>query len=56
MGRQTNTFLLTYLLSTPWKRVLLAKLTGSQPVKFPSFYGTQRLITAFTSARRLSLS
>jgi len=33
-------YLLTYLL-TPWSRVLLEKLTGSQLVKkFPTFYGT----------------
>jgi hypothetical protein len=32
-------------------------LTGLQPVKkFPAFYGTQCFITAFTSARHLSLS
>jgi hypothetical protein len=48
--------LLTYLL-TPWSRVLLEKLTSSQKVKkLPAFYGTQRFITAFTSARHLSLS
>jgi hypothetical protein len=42
---------------TPWSRVLLEKLTGFQPVnKFPVFYGTRRFITAFTSARHLSLS
>jgi len=42
---------------TPWSRVLLEKLTGSQPVKkFPTFYGTQRFITAFTNALHLSLS
>ena len=47
---------LTYLL-TPWSRVFLEKLTGSQLVKkFPAFYGTPRFITAFTSARHLSLS
>ena len=46
----------TYLL-TPWCRVLLEKLTGLQLVKkFPAFYGTRRFITAFTSARHLSLS
>jgi hypothetical protein len=46
--------LLTYLL-TPWRRVLLEKLTGSQLLKnFPAFYGTRRFITAFTSARQLS--
>jgi len=50
------TYLLTYLL-TPCSRVVLENLTGSQLVKkFPAFYGTRRFITAFTSARRLSLS
>ena len=49
------TYLLTYLL-TPCSRVLLEKLAGSQPIKkFPAFYGTRRFITAFTSARHLSL-
>ena len=48
--------LLTYLL-TPWCRVLLEKLTGLQLVKkFPTFHGTRRFITAFTSFRHLSLS
>ena len=43
-------------LLTPWGRVL-EKLTGSQLVKkFPAFYGTRRFITAFTSARHLSLT
>jgi hypothetical protein len=47
---------LTYSL-TPWSRVLLEKLTGLQLVKkFPSFYRTQRFITALTSASHLSLS
>ena len=42
---------------TPWSRILLEKLTGSQLVKkFPTFYGTRRFITAFTRARQLSLS
>ena len=42
---------------TPWSRVLLQKLTGFQLVKkFPTFYGTPRFITTFTSARLLSLS
>jgi len=42
--------LLTYLL-TPWSRVLLEKLTGFQLVKkFSAFYGTRRIITAFTHA------
>ena len=45
-----------YLL-TPLSRVLLENLTVSQLVKkFPAFYGTRRFITAFTSARHLSLS
>jgi len=42
---------------TPWSRVLLEKLTSFQLVKkFPAFYGTRRFVTAFTSARHLSLS
>jgi hypothetical protein len=46
----------TYLL-TPWRRVLLEKLTGLQLVrKFPAFYGTRRFIAAFTSAQHLFLS
>jgi len=49
-------FLLTYLL-TPWSRVFLEKLTGSQLLKkFPAFCKTRRFITAFTSDRQLSLS
>ena len=49
-------FLLTYSL-TPWSTVLLEKPPVLQPVKkFPAFYGTRRFITAFTSARHLSLS
>jgi hypothetical protein len=37
---------------TPWSRVLLEKLTGSQLVKkFSVIYGIRRFITAFTSAR-----
>jgi hypothetical protein len=49
-------YLLTFLL-TPWSKVLLEKLTGSQlDMKFPAFYGTRRFITAFTIARHFSLS
>jgi hypothetical protein len=45
--RRTNTYSFT-----PWSRVLLEKLTGFQPVKkFPTFHGTQRFISRFTSAR-----
>ena len=48
-------FRLWYLF-TQWSRVLLEKLTDSQLVKkFPAFFGTRRFITAFTSARQLSL-
>ena len=54
----------TFCLSTHWRqaltawiKVLLEKLTGSQLVKkFPTFYRNRRFITAFTSARHLSLS
>jgi hypothetical protein len=54
-GLIKTTHLLTYLLTT-WSRVLLEKLTGFQLVKkFPPFCGTRRFITAFTSARHLSL-
>jgi hypothetical protein len=43
-------------LLTPWSRVFLEKLTGSQLVKkLPAFYGTRKFITAFTSARYLTL-
>ena len=48
--------ILTYLL-IPWSIFLLQKLTGSQLAKkVPAFYGTQSFITAFTSARHLSLT
>ena len=41
---------------TRWRIVYPEKLTGSKLVKkFPAFYGTRRFITAFTSARNLSL-
>jgi hypothetical protein len=44
-------------LLNPWSRDLLEKPTRLQLVKkFPAFYGTRRLITAFASARHLSLS
>jgi len=50
------TYIHTYLL-TPWSRVLLQKLTCFQSVKkFPAFHITRRFITAFKSARQLSLS
>jgi len=49
------TYLLTYLL-TPFSRYLFQKLTGFQLLKnFPEFYWTRLFITAFTSARHLSL-
>ena len=50
------TILTPYLL-TPWRRVLLEKLTGLRLVKkFPAFHGTRRFITALTSVLHLSLS
>jgi len=49
-------YLLTYL-PTPWSRVLPEKLTVLQLVKkFPTFYGTRRFITTFTSPCELPLS
>ena len=46
----------TYFL-TPWNRILLEKLTDFQVVKkFFAFYGNRGFISAFTSARHLSLS
>ena len=57
MTWQINCNILTAYLLTPWSRVLLEKQIGSHVVKkFPVFYGTQRFITAVTSARQLSLS
>jgi hypothetical protein len=42
---------------TPWSRVLPEKLKRPQLLKkFPAFYGTRRFITAYTTARHLSLS
>ena len=41
---------------SPWSRTLPENLTSLELVKeFPAFYGTRRFITAFTSARQLSL-
>jgi hypothetical protein len=53
------TYILTYLciyLLTPWSRILLKKLTGSQLVKkLPTFNGSWRFITVFTKAHHLPL-
>jgi len=50
------TYLLTYIF-TSWSKVLFEKVTGFQlDKKFPAFYGTRRVVTAFTSSRHLSLS
>ena len=50
-------FIVCNYILTPWSRVLLEKLTSLHLVKkFPAFYGTQRFIITFTSARHLSLS
>jgi hypothetical protein len=49
-------YILSYLF-TPWSRVHLEKLIGSQLVKhFPAMYETPKLITAFTGVRHLSVS
>jgi hypothetical protein len=45
-----------YYLCTAWNTVLIEKLTGSQLVKCPPFYGNQWFTTALTSACHLSLS
>jgi hypothetical protein len=48
---------LTVSYLTPWIRVLPEKLKRPELLKkFPAFYGTRRFITAFTTARHLSLS
>ena len=50
-------FCLDSCLLATCSTVLLEKPTVPQLVeKFPTFYGTRRFITAFTSARHLSLS
>ena len=51
-GRSSRAFVLcTPYVLTPWSRILLEKLTGSQLVKkLPAFYGTRRFVTAFASA------
>jgi hypothetical protein len=48
---------ITLLLLTPRSRVLLEKLKRPKLLKrYPAFYGTRRFITAFTTARHLSLT
>ena len=57
--RTASDLIVTFVtcLLTPWSRVLLEKLTGSQLVKkFPAFYINLRFNTPFTSAHHLSLS
>ena len=47
---------ITYLL-TPWRRVILGKVTGSAASQeIPRIFGTQRFLTVLTSAHHLSLS
>jgi hypothetical protein len=41
---------------TIWRRVWLEKLRGTQLVKFPAFYKTNRFITVFTRAHYWPLS
>ena len=46
-----------YSILTPWNRKLLERPSVYQLVKkFPAFYRTRRFITAYASARHLSLS
>jgi hypothetical protein len=46
-----------FLHPTPWSTVLPEKLTRPQLIKkFTAFYGSRKFITAFTTARHLSLS
>ena len=53
----SHTICISKDLLTPFNRMLLQKLTLSRLVKkFPTFYGAQSFITAFTPARHLSLS
>ena len=53
----TLAYLLTYLLTYSMQQSSSWEANGFQLVKkFPAFYGTRRFITAFTSARQLSLS
>ena len=50
------TYLITYSLATS-NTVLLEKLAGSQLVKnYPTFYGTRMFLSAFKSARHISLT
>ena len=52
-----NTSRSFYCANRHSRKILLDNLTGLQLVKkFPAFYGNRRFITAFTSARHLSLS
>ena len=55
--RATVGFVITKLTDVARSRALLEELTCPQVVKkSPAFYGTRKFITAFTSARHLSLS
>ena len=47
----------TFVLLTPWSRVLLEELTGStDSQEIPRIFRTRRFLTVLTSARHLSLS
>jgi hypothetical protein len=47
----------SYIILTPWSRVLLHKLTFVQLVKLiPVFYANHRFTAVFTRARHWSLS
>ena len=54
--KNVDNVFLTYLL-TPWRKVLLEKLTGSATSQeIPRIFGTRRFLTVPTSARHMSLS
>ena len=57
-GPATNaTTTVIFQLLTPWRRVVLEKLTGSAASQeIPRIFWTWRFLTVFTTARHLSLS
>jgi len=57
---QTHPYCLCYVFQsfvlTPWREVLLEKLTFSWPTNYTTLYETRRSTIAFTSDRQWSLS
>jgi len=53
---KVSIYIITYLL-TPWSRVLLEKLTGSESSQeIPRFFEIRRFVTIFITARHCPLS